>query len=191
MSSSSRRVLGLAADIDKVLFSDRDIQSKVTELGKEITKDYAGQPVTLVSVLKGSLMFMADLMRHIETPVVIDLMETSTYGGVITEAAGMVRILKDLTAPVTGKDVLIVEDVIDTGLTLNYLIRYLNGQDPKSLKICTLMDKPARRLVDIHIDYVGFTVPDEFVVGYGLDFDEFYRNLPFIGVLRRELYEPR
>jgi hypoxanthine phosphoribosyltransferase len=142
-----------------------------------------------VSVLKGSLPFMADLMRAIEIPLQIDLMEVSSYGGATTETSGLVRILKDLSSSIAGRDVLIVEDIIDTGLTLNYLLRYLRGKNPRSLRICALLDKPARRLVEISIDYLGFTIPDEFVVGYGLDFGEFYRNLPFIGVLRRELYE--
>jgi hypoxanthine phosphoribosyltransferase len=145
--------------------------------------------VTLVSVLKGSLPFMADLMRAITIPVQIDLMEVSSYGGATTETSGLVRILKDLSSSIEGRDVLIVEDIIDTGLTLNYLLRYLRGKNPRSLRICALLDKPARRLVEIPIDYTGFTIPDEFVVGYGLDFGEYYRNLPFIGVLRRELYE--
>ena len=168
-----------------------EIAAKVRELGARISADYAGRRLTLVSVLKGSLPFMADLMRSIEIPVRIDLMEVSSYGGATTETTGLVRILKDLSSSIEGREVLIVEDIIDTGLTLNYLIRYLNGKNPSSLRICTLLDKPARRLVEIPIDYTGFVIPDEFVVGYGLDFGEYYRNLPFIGVLRRELYEPR
>ena len=126
---------------------------------------------------------MADLMRAIEVPVQIDLMEVSSYGGASTETSGLVRILKDLSSSIAGKDVLIVEDIIDTGLTLNYLLRYLRGKNPSTLKICALLDKPARRLVEIPIDYRGFTIPDEFVVGYGLDFAEDYRNLPDICVL--------
>jgi hypoxanthine phosphoribosyltransferase len=161
----------------------------VAELGQLLSTDYAGRTVVLVSVLKGSLPFMADLMRAIAIPVQIDLMEVSSYGGTATETSGLVRILKDLSSSIEGKDVLIVEDIIDTGLTLNYLLRYLRGKNPRSLRICALLDKPARRLVEINIDYLGFTIPDEFVVGYGLDFGEYYRNLPFIGVLRRELYE--
>jgi hypoxanthine phosphoribosyltransferase len=141
-----------------------------------------------VSVLKGSLPFMADLMRAITIPVRIDLMEVSSYGGTATESSGLVRILKDLSASIQGEDVLIVEDIIDTGLTLNYLIRYLKGKSPESLRICTLLDKPARRLVDIPVDYTGFTIPDQFVVGYGLDFEEVYRNLRFVGVLKPEVY---
>lgn len=178
----------LERDIAEVLLSSEQIQAKVAELGARVTDDYAGREVTLVSVLKGSLPFMADLMRHIRVPLTIDLMEVSSYGGATTETTGLVRILKDLSSSIEGREVLIVEDIIDTGLTLNYLIRYLNGKDPSSLKICTLLDKPARRLVEIPIDYLGFTIPDRFVVGYGLDYGERYRNLPFIGVLRPEVY---
>ncbi|CAN5775872.1 hypoxanthine phosphoribosyltransferase [soil metagenome] len=188
MVDQATRMPNLRADVANVLISEDEIRSKVTELGKRISADYAGRSVTLVSVLKGSLPFMADLMRAIEIPVTVDLMEVSSYGGATTESSGLVRILKDLSSPISGKDVLIVEDIIDTGLTLNYLLRYLRGKNPNSLHICALLDKPARRLVEIPIDYTGFTIPDEFVVGYGLDFGEFYRNLPFIGVLRRELY---
>jgi hypoxanthine phosphoribosyltransferase len=179
----------LIADIAEVLITDHQIQAKVAELGRQLSTDYAGQQLTLVSVLKGSLPFMADLMRAIEVPVQIDLMEVSSYGGATTETSGLVRILKDLSSSIEGRDVLIVEDIIDTGLTLNYLLRYLRGKNPHSLRICALLDKPARRLVEIPIDYLGFTIPDQFVIGYGLDYNEFYRNLPFIGVLRPEVYE--
>jgi len=183
------RARDMRADVAEILISEEQIRAKVAELGGRIAADYSTSSVTLVSVLKGSLPFMADLMRAIEIPVTIDLMEVSSYGGASTETSGLVRILKDLSSSIAGKDVLIVEDIIDTGLTLNYLLRYLRGKNPRSLRICALLDKPARRLVEINIDYLGFTIPDEFVVGYGLDFGEFYRNLPFIGVLRRELYE--
>ena len=154
----------------------------------DIAADYGDRRLTLVSVLKGSLPFMADLMRSISIPVRIDLMEVSSYGGTATESSGLVRILKDLSASIEGEEVLIVEDIIDTGLTLNYLLRYLRGKNPRTLRICTLLDKPARRLVDIPVDYVGFTIPDQFVVGYGLDYAEYYRNLRFVGVLRPEVY---
>jgi hypoxanthine phosphoribosyltransferase len=179
----------LLSDVAEVLLSEEQINAKVAELGAQIGADYAGRELTLVSVLKGSLPFMADLMRRINLPLRIDLMEVSSYGGTSTESSGLVRILKDLSAPIDGRDVLLVEDIIDTGLTLNYLLRYLRGKNPASLRICALLDKPARRLVEIPIDYTGFTIPDEFVVGYGLDFGEIYRNLPFIGVLRPELYQ--
>lgn len=178
----------LHADVAEVLLSEEQIRAKVAELGQRITADYAGNEVTLVSVLKGSLPFMADLMRQIDLPLRIDLMEVSSYGGTAIESSGLVRILKDLSAPIDGRDVLLVEDIIDTGLTLNYLIRYLRGKSPASLRICTLLDKPARRLVEIPVDYTGFTIDDRFVVGYGLDFGEFYRNLRYVGVLRPEVY---
>ena len=178
----------LTSDIGEILLTEDEIQAKVAELGARISDDYAGRRLTLVAVLKGSLPFMADLMRAISIPVRIDLMEVSSYGGTTTESSGLVRILKDLSASIAGEDVLIVEDIIDTGLTLNYLIRYLRGKNPATLRICTLLDKPARRLVDIPVDYTGFTIPDQFVVGYGLDYGEIYRNLRFVGVLRREVY---
>ena len=179
----------LNEDVAEVLLSEDQIRAKVTELGKRISADYAGRELTLVSVLKGSLPFMADLMSRISLPVRIDLMEVSSYGGTATESSGLVRILKDLSAPSDDRDVLLVEDIIDTGLTLNYLLRYLRGKNPRSIKVCSLLDKPARRLVEIPIDYVGFEIPDAFVVGFGLDFGEVYRNLRFVGVLRPEAYE--
>jgi hypoxanthine phosphoribosyltransferase len=185
---TSDRPTELHGDIGAVLVSEERIAAKVAELGARITADYAGRPITLVSVLKGSLPFMADLMRAIDRPLRIDLMEVSSYGGNATESSGLVRILKDLSASIEGEDVLIVEDIIDTGLTLNYLLRYLRGKNPASLRICTLLDKPARRLVEIPVDYIGFTIPDRFVVGYGLDYGELYRNLRYVGVLRPEVY---
>jgi hypoxanthine phosphoribosyltransferase len=178
----------LRADIGEVLLTEDQIQSRVAELGAQISVDHEGRSLTLVSVLKGSLPFMADLMRSISVPLRIDLMEVSSYGGATTESSGLVRILKDLSTSIEGEDVLIVEDIIDTGLTLNYLVRYLRGKKPASLRICTLLDKPARRLVEIDVDYTGFTIPDQFVVGYGLDYGELYRNLRFVGVLRPEVY---
>jgi hypoxanthine phosphoribosyltransferase len=178
----------LQNDLAEVLVSEEQIQAKVRELGARISVDYAGRELTLVSVLKGSLPFMADLMRSITVPVRIDLMEVSSYGGTSTESSGLVRILKDLSASIADEHVLLVEDIIDTGLTLNYLVRYLRGKSPASLRICTLLDKPARRLVEIPVDYTGFTIDDRFVVGYGLDFGEFYRNLRYVGVLRPEVY---
>jgi hypoxanthine phosphoribosyltransferase len=185
------RVPDMEHDVAEVLISEDQIRGKVAEIGARLSADYADRPLTLVSVLKGSLPFMADLMRAVTIPVTIDLMEVSSYGGATTETSGLVRILKDLSASIEGKDVLIVEDIIDTGLTLNYLLRYLRGKNPRSLHVCTLLDKPARRLVEIDITYPGFTIPDRFVVGYGLDYGEHYRNLPFIGVLRPEVYGAR
>jgi hypoxanthine phosphoribosyltransferase len=178
----------LENDVAEVLIDESTLQAKVTELGARISADYADRQVTLVSVLKGALPFMADLMRAISIPVRIDLMEVSSYGSG-TETTGRVRILKDLSSSIEGKHVLVVEDIIDTGLTLNYLTQYLGGKDPASLGICTLLDKPARRLVEIELDYRGFEIPDRFVIGYGLDYDEIYRNLPYIGVLKPEVYE--
>ncbi len=176
------------ADVAEVLLTEDEIRVRIAELGAQISADFAGRRLTLVSVLKGSLPFMADLMRQITIPLRIDLMEVSSYGGASTESSGLVRILKDLSASIAGEDVLLVEDIIDTGLTLNYLLRYLRGKGPNSLKICTLLDKPARRLVEIPVDYTGFTIPDQFVVGFGLDYGELYRNLRFVGVLRPEVY---
>jgi hypoxanthine phosphoribosyltransferase len=183
-----RSAVDLREDIADILLTETQISERVAQLGAEITADYAGRSLTLVSVLKGSLPFMADLMRAIELPLRIDLMEVSSYGGSTTESSGLVRILKDLSASIEGEDVLIVEDIIDTGLTLNYLIRYLRGKNPKTLRICTLLDKPARRLVEIPVDYIGFQIPDQFVIGYGLDYGEVYRNLRFVGVLKPEVY---
>ena len=182
------RTVDLHEDVGEVLLTEAQIAERVAQLGARISEDYAGRALTLVSVLKGSLPFMADLMRAIELPLRIDLMEVSSYGGATTESSGLVRILKDLSASIEGEDVLIVEDIIDTGLTLNYLIRYLRGKNPKSLRICTLLDKPARRLVEIPVDYIGFQIPDQFVVGYGLDYGEVYRNLRFVGVLKPDVY---
>jgi hypoxanthine phosphoribosyltransferase len=184
------RTVDLQGDIGDILLTEEEIAAKVAELGRRIGADYAGRNLTLVSVLKGSLPFMADLMRQITLPLRIDLMEVSSYGGTATESSGLVRIIKDLSASIADEDVLLVEDIIDTGLTLNYLIRYLRGKSPASLRICTLLDKPARRLVDIPVDYIGFEIPDQFVVGYGLDYGERYRNLRFVGVLRPEVYSP-
>jgi hypoxanthine phosphoribosyltransferase len=184
------RTADLRADLGDVLLTEVEISAKVADLGRRIAADYAGRNLTLVSVLKGSLPFMADLMRQIPLPLRIDLMEVSSYGGTGTESSGLVRIIKDLSASIAGEDVLLVEDIIDTGLTLNYLVRYLRGKNPASLRICTLLDKPARRLVDIPVDYIGFEIPDQFVVGYGLDYNELYRNVRFVGVLRPEVYTP-
>jgi hypoxanthine phosphoribosyltransferase len=179
----------LHADVAEILLTEDQIRAKVAELGQRITADYASRELTLVSVLKGSLPFMADLMRNIDLPLRIDLMEVSSYGGATTESSGLVRILKDLSAPIEGRDVLLVEDIIDTGLTLNYLLRYLRGKNPRTLTVCALLDKPARRLVEIPLGYVGFEIPDAFVIGYGLDYGEVYRNLRFVGILRPEAYE--
>ena len=176
-------------DIQTILIETEAIQEQVQTLGRQISADYGAleDPVVLIGILKGSLFFLADLSRAISRPVEIELISISSYGSSI-QSSGVVRILKDLDISIANRHVLIVEDIIDTGLTLNYLLRSLQARNPQSLKVCTLLDKPARRSVDIPIAYVGFTVPDEFVVGYGLDFNQRHRNLPFIGVLKPESY---
>ncbi len=176
-------------DIAEILIDEAAIKARVEELGAEIGAAYSGSDsIVLISVLKGALVFVADLMRAIPRNVSIDVMEVSSYGGGNTESSGTVRILKDLSGTIEGRDVLIVEDIIDTGLTLNYLTGYLGGKSPRSIRIVTLLNKPARRLVDLKVDWTGFEIPDKFVVGYGLDFGEKYRNLRYVGVLKRELY---
>ena len=174
-------------DILKVLLSEEEIQEKVRELGAQITKDYEGREPLFLGVLKGCFVFMADLMRCVDLPCHLDFMAVSSYGGG-TSTTGAVRITKDLSRDIEGKDVIIVEDILDSGVTLSYLKAYLANRKPASIRIVTLLDKPARRKADIAADYCGFAVPDEFVVGYGLDYAEAYRNLPFIGVLKPEIY---
>jgi hypoxanthine phosphoribosyltransferase len=174
-------------DVEEILLTEEEISERVAQLGAQLEADYAGRDPVLVSVLKGSIIFLADLIRAMQTSLALDLMEVSSYGA-STESSGQVRILKDLSKPIEGRDVIVVEDIIDTGLTLNYLLRYLHDKGPASIRICCLLDKPARRLAEIPIDYRGFTIPDRFVVGYGLDYDERYRNLPFIGVLKPSVY---
>lgn len=174
-------------DVEEVLLSTEELQARITALGRQVSADYAGRDPVLVSVLKGSIVFLADLIRAMDIPLSVDLMEVSSYGAG-TETSGQVRILKDLSRSIEGRDVLVVEDIIDTGLTLNYLLRYLSERNPASLRICCLLDKPARRLAEIEIDYRGFTIGDRFVIGYGLDYDERYRNLPYVGVLRPSVY---
>jgi hypoxanthine phosphoribosyltransferase len=175
------------ADVEEVLLSGEQVQARVAELGAQLASDYAGHEPVLISVLKGSIIFLADLVRAMPIPLSIDLMEVSSYGA-STESSGQVRILKDLSTSIAGREVIVVEDIIDTGLTLNYLLRYLHDKGPASIRICCLLDKPARRLAEIEIDYRGFTIPDRFVIGYGLDYGERYRNLPYIGVLRPSVY---
>ncbi|MCD6289755.1 MAG: hypoxanthine phosphoribosyltransferase [Anaerolineae bacterium] len=178
----------LLDDVDHVLISEQELHARIAELGKQISHDYKGRPLLLVAVLKGSVLFMADLMRAISIPHSIDFMATSSYGG-NTESSGVVRILKDLDEPIEGKDVLIVEDIIDTGRTLDYLLRILGERHPASLRVCALLDKRERREVNVPVHYVGFVIPNEFVIGYGLDYAQVYRNLPFIGVLKPEVYK--
>jgi hypoxanthine phosphoribosyltransferase len=174
-------------DVEEILLTEEQIQERVAERGQQLATDYVGRFPVLVSVLKGSFIFLSDLIRSMPVPLSIDLMELSSYGA-STESSGQVRILKDLSGPISGRDVIVVEDIIDTGLTLNYLLHYLRDRSPSSVTICCLLDKPARRLAEIQIDYRGFTIPDRFVIGYGLDYDERYRNLPYIGVLRPSIY---
>jgi hypoxanthine phosphoribosyltransferase len=168
----------------ETLIDEKQLQSRIKELGAEISKDYEGKDLLLLSILKGSVLFLTDLMRQITIPHDIDFMAVSSYGKEIRESTGVVRILKDLDEPIAGRNILIVEDIIDTGHTLDYITRNLNTRQPASLKICTLLDKAERRQVDIPIDYTGFVIPDKFVFGYGLDLDEKFRNLPFIGVAK-------
>ena len=174
-------------DVLKVLLTEEELKERIDELGAMISRDYAGKNLLMVSVLKGSVAFMADLMRAIDIPVAIDFMATSSYGAG-TKTSGVVKIVKDLDLNLAEYDVLLVEDILDSGRTLSYLLELLESRQPKSVKICTLLDKPERREVDVPVAYTGFTVPDEFVIGYGLDFDEKYRNLPYIGVLKPEVY---
>ena len=175
------------ADVEEILLTGEQVQARVAELGAQLAAEYEGREPVLVSVLKGSIIFLADLVRAMPIPLSIDLMEVSSYG-TSTESSGQVRILKDLSTPIEGREVIVVEDIIDTGLTLNYLLRYLHDKGPASIRICCLLDKPARRLAPIEIDYRGFTIADRFVIGYGLDYGERYRNLPYIGVLRPSVY---
>ena len=175
-------------DIEKVLLSEEEIQEIVTRVGAEVSRDYRGKNLVLVSVLKGSVVFMADLMRAIDIPLSIDFMVVSSYGNG-TESSGKVKIIKDLDLDLSGQDLLLVDDILDTGRTLYNLREILKMRSPSSIKICTFLDKPERRQADIAADYVGARVPDEFVVGYGLDYSQRYRNLPYLGVLKPRVYE--
>jgi hypoxanthine phosphoribosyltransferase len=172
--------------VSEVLIDEERLRARVAELGEEISADYAGREPLLVGVLKGAVFFMADLMRHLTVPCEVDFMAISSYGAA-ADSSGVVRILKDLEMNIAGRDVLVVEDIIDSGLTLSYLMRNLESREPASLEICALMTKPARREIDVPVRYVGFEIPNRFVVGYGLDFAERYRNLPYVGVLDPDL----
>jgi hypoxanthine phosphoribosyltransferase len=174
--------------IGRVLIDEQTLMRRIDEMGEQITRDYQGKDLVLVGILKGSVLFLADLVKRIKLPLVMDFMAVSSYGS-STHSSGVVRILKDLDEEIEGKDVLIVEDIIDTGLTLNYLTELLLSRNPRSLKICCCLDKPSRRKVPVKVDYIGFSIPDEFVVGYGLDYAEKYRNLPYICVLDRDKVE--
>lgn len=175
-------------DIQEVLLTEEMLAARVAELGAQITRDYADKEILAIGILKGAIVFMADLIRAIDRPVDLDFMAVSSYGE-RTDSSGIVRILKDLDKSIEGKHVLIVEDIIDSGQTLSYLIRNLRERRPASIQLCTLMNKPERRKVDLSVKYVGFEIPNEFVVGYGLDYAEKYRNLPYLGILKRSVYE--
>jgi hypoxanthine phosphoribosyltransferase len=170
--------------LGEVLVTAEDLQRRVLELGEEISRDYADRPLLLVGVLKGAVFFLSDLMRFIDIPVEVDFMAVASYGSA-TDSSGVVRILKDLDASIEDRDVLIVEDIVDSGLTLQYLLRNLGSRNPRTLEVCALLTKPERRKVDLPTRYVGFEIPDRFVVGYGLDYAERHRNLPFVAVLDR------
>jgi hypoxanthine phosphoribosyltransferase len=177
------------AQVGEVLISEEALRARVSELGAQISRDYAGQDLLLVCVLKGGVMFLTDLMKQITIPHSIDFMAISSYGTGVRKSSGIVRILMDLSADITGRNVLVVEDIIDTGHTLDYLLDMLRTRGPASLRVCCLLDKPSRREVPIPVDYLGFSIPDKYVFGYGLDLDQLYRNLPLIATLKPELFE--
>lgn len=170
------------ADKIRVLLSEQEVDEKIAEIGRQISEDYKGKSVHLICILKGSVFFTCELAKRITVPVSMDFMSVADYGA-DTKSSGVVKIVKDLDEPLEGKDVLIVEDIIDSGRTLSYLIDILGKRNPASLRLCTLLDKPDRRVTEVKVDYTGFNIPDEFVVGYGLDYDQKYRNLPYIGVV--------
>lgn len=183
-----RRAQDVHDDIEKILLDEQTIRAKVQQLATQISSDYEGKRPVFICILKGAVIFMADLMRHLSIPATMDFMAISSYGGG-TRTSGVVRILQDLSNSIEGRHVVIVEDIVDSGLTLSYLVENLRSRHPASLGTCVLLDKPARREVAFRPDYVGFDVPDEFVVGYGLDYAEDYRHLPYIGVLKPAIYE--
>ncbi|MCY6485720.1 hypoxanthine phosphoribosyltransferase [Clostridium aestuarii] len=175
-------------DIEKILLSEEELQEKIKKIGKKISDDYRNKELILIGVLKGSVPFMADLMKRIEIPCNMDFMAVSSYGS-STESSGVVRILKDLDFEIEGKDVLIIEDIIDSGITLSYLKKYLHAKNPNSVEIACLLNKPERREIEMDVKYLGYDVPNYFLVGYGLDYAEKYRNLPYIGILKEEIYK--
>lgn len=179
--------MSMEKDIEKVLISEEEIKKIVSDLGARISEDYKDKNLLMVSVLKGSVVFMADLMRAVTIPCRIDFMSVSSYGSG-AKTSGVVKIIKDLDLNLEGYDLLVVEDILDSGKTLDYLLKVLKQRNPSSIRICTFLDKPERRQVDLFANYSGTTVPDEFVVGYGLDYDEKYRNLPYVGALKRSVY---
>jgi hypoxanthine phosphoribosyltransferase len=175
--------------IERVLVDEESLQARVRELGREISADYEDGDLILICVLKGGVSFLSDLMRHITVPHEIDFLAISSYGAGQRESTGAVRLIMDLKADIAGRDVLIIEDIVDSGQTMEYLLRTLGARQPSSLRICTLLSKPSRRVVDVPLDYIGFEIPNEFVLGYGLDLDEKYRNLPYVAVLKQEFFE--
>lgn len=174
-------------DIDRILISEEELKAKISELGQQLSKEYAGKNPLFLGVLKGCVVFFSDMIRAVEIPCNIDFMVVSSYGSG-TSTSGTINMLKDVSVDIKGRDVVILEDIIDTGLTLKAVYQHLLDMEPASLKICTLLDKPDRRKTVISAEYTGFTIPNEFVVGYGLDYNEFYRNLPYIGILKPEVY---
>ena len=177
----------LEKDIQEVLFSQQQLEERVDQIAQEITRDYAGKEIVLISVLRGYFVFMADLCRRIDLPCTIDFMSVSSYGSG-TSSTGQVQITKDLSGDISCKHILVVEDILDSGNTLSYLLKLLEQRKPASIRLCTLLDKPERRVKPVEVHYSGFTIPDAFVVGYGLDYAEHYRNLPYIGILKPEVY---
>lgn len=177
----------LEKDIQSVLFSEEQLKQRVRELAKQIEADYAGKEIMLIAVLRGSFVFMADLCRAIDLPCTLDFMSVSSYGKG-TSSSGQVQITKDLSEDISGRHVIVVEDILDSGNTLSYLLKILEHRNPASIRLCTLLDKPDRRVKQVEVHYSGFTIPDAFVVGYGLDYAEMYRNLPYIGILKPEVY---
>lgn len=169
----------------KVLLSEEEVDERIRELGEQISRDYEGKEIHMVCVLKGGTFFMCELAKRITVPVSLDFMSVSSYGSG-TESSGIIKIVKDLDEPLEGKDVIVVEDIIDSGRTLSHLLKLLGERKPSSLRLCTLLDKPDRRVIDVDIDYTGFAIPDEFIVGYGLDYAQKYRNLPYIGIVEFE-----
>ena len=178
----------LEQDVEKVLISEEELKRRIAEMGRQITQEYHGELLTIVGILKGASIFFADLARSIDLPLQMDFMSVSSYGTEAT-SSGVVKIIKDLDADVTGRHILLVEDIIDTGITLAYLRDYLSNRGAKSVKICTLLDKPSHREQAVKVDYIGFTMPDEFIIGYGIDYAENYRNLPYVASLKRSVYE--
>ena len=177
----------LDKDVERVLFSEEELKKRVAEIAAQIDKDYEGKQPLLVSVLRGSFVFMADLVRQIHLPCTVDFMAVSSYGAG-TSSSGQVKIIKDLSEQIEGKDLIVVEDILDSGNTLSYLLQLLQARKPASVRLCTLLDKPSRRVKEVEVSYSGFSIPDYFVVGYGLDYAEKYRNLPYIGVLKPSVY---